>query len=172
MSNVIHFSNLDVIVTEDASAVQYTFKGDIDEYFDHRKIPLISKKQIIFHLADIRNINSVGIREWVGLVTKLEDYGLITYRHCSIAVVDQFNLVPASIGKGRIESVYAPYFCEEHGEFNMLIQIDGKPITKAPSFDCAQCGAPLEFDSLEDTYFMFAGDGLHDARQSLARKRQ
>jgi hypothetical protein len=69
-------------------------------------------------------------------------------------------MVPDSLGRGRVESFFAPYFCSTHGEVNRIItvaehltQLEGK---QAPEFKCEHCSVPLEFDALEESYFLFA----------------
>lgn len=164
MEKTIKFSNLEVKIVEGNEDVTYTFAGDVDENFLHDQIPRITKDVIIFQLADVRNFNSCGIREWIYFIKDMSTCGQMTFKACSVAVIDQINLVPDSIGTGQIESLYAPYYCECQGEVNRLIDVRGSYdlLSKklAPELDCDKCGKPLEFDALEESYFLFANGAL------------
>lgn len=164
MSQTINFSNLTVQISEEPNRVSYSFKGEVDENFRQLDIPRIQKPEIILELEGVENFNSCGIREWIFFIRDLSEMGPIVFRNCSVAVVDQINLVPDSIGNGHIESIFAPYYCESHGEVNRLIEvaqhIDELAKHHAPDFNCDQCGGALQFDALEESYFMFVGGAL------------
>jgi hypothetical protein len=164
MEKTIKFSNLEVKIVEAANEVTYTFSGDVDENFLQNQVPRIKRENIIFELADIRNFNSCGIREWIYFIKELSDFGQMSFRACSVAVIDQINLIPDSIGTGQIESLYAPYYCECQGEVSRLIDVrESHALLSrklAPELDCDNCGKPLEFDALEESYFLFANGAL------------
>lgn len=163
------FANLTIdIHPTDNNEVTLSLAGDIDEGFDYRRIidqaRLRQFKRVVFHLQNVRNFNSIGLRSWVALIRELSPSGQLVFSECSVAVVDQFNMVPGSFGSATIASVYAPYFCEDHGEVNRLLTIDDQVRRgEAPELLCAKCQMPLEFDSLEETYFVFAKEGQQNA---------
>jgi hypothetical protein len=164
MSQTVNFSNLVIEIEEKANQVTYNFKGDVDENFRHDEVPLVKKDTIIFKLANINNFNSCGIREWIYLVRKISEMGSLIFKECSVTMVDQINMVPDSLGSGHIESFYAPYYCDCGGEVNRLIKVDEAQSYLAnkiaPELTCENCGNPLEFDALEESYFLFAGNTL------------
>ena len=158
MSIQIDFSNLKIQITESEQSVVYLFNGDVDENFRHQEVPRIEKPSIIFELSSIRNFNSCGIREWIYFVRDMGKLGNLIFKECSVTVIDQVNMVPDSLGGGAIESFFAPYYCETHGEVNRLISVAEHltNLTKSisPQFNC-DCGKALEFDALEESYFLF-----------------
>ncbi len=167
MSKIIQFNNLSITITESRDEVIYKFDGDVDEHFRQADVPRIAKESIVFELGDIRNFNSIGIREWIYLVRDFGDLGDLVFRQCSVTVIDQINMVPDSLGNGRIESFYAPYYCDSpkcKREVNYLIDVEQFQVLLqgkvAPEFDCDRCHTTLEFDALEESYFLFFNNPL------------
>lgn len=167
MSKVISFVNLEIEIVESDEAVVYRFAGDVNENFRQQDVPRIKKSQIIFELEGIENFNSCGIREWIYLVRDICKLGAVVFRHCSVTVVDQINMVPDSLGTGIIESFYAPYYCSDHGEISRLINVEKAAVElsnrNAPPFKCEKCDKELEFDALEESYFLFVDADLKSA---------
>lgn len=167
MTRTIQFNVLRITITETANAVIYEFSGDVDEHFRHSEVPKIKKPHIIFELSHIRNFNSVGIREWIYLIRDFDGVGRLTFKNCSVSMIDQINMVPDSLGNAQIESFYAPYFCDSDScqkEVNHLIEVtrwqqflNNKV---APQFRCETCNEPLQFDALEESYFLFANSSV------------
>jgi len=162
MSDSIQFGNLNIKITKSDKEVVFLFTGDVDENFKQEDVPRIESETIIFELAGIDNFNSCGIREWIYLVKDFSNLGKLIFRNCSVTMIDQINMVPDSIGNAVIESFYAPYFCESEsccGEINRLIGVnDHKESLKersAPEFKCDSCEKQLDFDALEESYFLF-----------------
>jgi hypothetical protein len=164
MAKVVNFPNLKIAISENEREVIYTFQGHVDENFRQEDVPRIKRPSIIFHLADVHNVNSCGIREWVYLVRDISKLSKLIFRECSVNMIDQINMVPDSLGTATIESFFAPYFCECGGGVNRLIMVKeaGELLAAktAPHFDCERCGKPLEFDALEESYFLFADNVL------------
>lgn len=160
MSDNIEFGNLSIEIKQTGDEVVYRFVGDVDEHFRQKDVPRIKKGKITFILEEINNFNSCGIREWIYLIRDVGELGALEFRKCSVTMIDQINMVPDSLGKGQVESFFAPYFCESHGEVNRLIsvhehvgELQGK---QAPEFRCDKCNEALQFDALEESYFLFA----------------
>ena len=155
---VMNFANLKLDIRTEADKVHYTLVGDIDENFRNKEVPRIPKPEICIHLKDVGHFNSCGIREWILFITDLKKCGKLTFYECSVASIDQINMVPNSLGGGDVVSFYAPYYCPCGQEHTKLIQVKDHEATmrrfEAPSFTCS-CGKPLEFDALEESYFQF-----------------
>jgi hypothetical protein len=163
MSETIKFGNLTITIKLTPQEALYTFVGDVDEHFRQREVPRIKRPTIRFVLGEINNFNSCGIREWIYLVRDLGECGDLRFQDCSVTMIDQINMVPDSLGRGTVESFFAPYYCQSDscsGEVNRLIQVDHSKneLTnkQAPLLNCESCGKPLEFDALEESYFLFA----------------
>lgn len=164
MSDKIEFGKLSIEIKQTATEVVYRFVGDVDEQFRQRDVPRIKKANITFVLEEINNFNSCGIREWIYLIRDIEGLGKLKFTMCSVTMIDQINMVPDSLGKGRVESFFAPYYCDCGGEVNRLIivedNIEQLQAKQAPVFACDKCSKPLEFDALEESYFLFAEGAL------------
>ena len=167
MLKAVEFDKLSIDITETSEEVIYRFVGDVDESFRQKDVPRIKKKKITFVLEQINNFNSCGIREWIYLVRDISDIGSLRFVQCSVTMIDQINMVPDSLGKGAVESFYAPYYCECGGEVSRLIHVADSQLDlqmrQAPAFKCESCGRNLEFDALEESYFLFTGSEMQRA---------
>ncbi len=167
MANVIDFGKLKITIEESASEVIYRFHGEVDEHFRQKDVPRVKKPLIRFHLEHVVTFNSCGIREWIFLVKDIGELGTLQFEHCSVSMIDQINMVPDSLGKGDIVSFYAPYFCSCGGEVNRLVDVSNNfeslQNKQAPEFKCETCGKSLQFDALEDSYFLFTEQKLPQA---------
>lgn len=166
-TDTINFGALKITIAKAVDTVTYTFDGDVDENFRHKEVPRIGAKKINFVLEQVNNFNSVGIREWVYLVRDLSALGSLCFKRCSVTMIDQINMVPDSLGNGIVESFYAPYACDEHGETSRLLvtQDHANEIFSniAPEMHCDKCKEKLVFDALEDAYFMFVSGNISKA---------
>lgn len=152
-------TTLTIDISERDSEVEYVFKGDVDEHFRQKDVPRVKRPTIILSLEDVSNFNSCGIREWIYLIRDIGELGKLKFRRCSVAMIESINLVPDTLGKGSIESFFGPYYCSCGGETVRLIDMNTHKESivqrKAPAFNCEKCGKPLEFDAIEDSYFLF-----------------
>lgn len=167
MSDTIEFGNLAIEITQTTNEVIYRFVGDVDEHFRQKDVPRLKKANITFILEEVNNFNSCGIREWIYLIRDIGELGKLRFTRCSVTMIDQINMVPDSLGKGQVESFFAPYYCQCGGEVSRLIvvsqnlaQLQSK---HAPEFKCEKCNETLEFDALEESYFLFAEGALPKA---------
>jgi len=69
-------------------------------------------------------------------------------------------MIPNFVGKGKAVSILAPYFCGEcDEEHEILLDIEkdfpDKKAKTAPAQKCPKCQSALEFDDIEDKYFLF-----------------
>jgi len=159
MSETIEFGNLSIRIEQTDSEVTYSFIGEVDEHFRQNDVPRIKKETINFVLEEINNFNSCGIREWIYLIRDIGALGNLIFKKCSVTMIDQINMVPDSLGSGLVESFFAPYYSENNGEVNKLIVVEenlGLLLNKqAPKFKDDSTGEELEFDALEESYFLF-----------------
>ena len=153
----ILFDRLSIEIYIDNEQAKYVFKGDVDETLDVKKVPVMAGKRIIFDLGNIYSVNSCGVREWVFLMREFSQGIEFRLEKCSVSIVDQFNIVPQTMGTAEVTSFYAPYYCPNCDEevTTLLKTKDHWAILSkkaAPDFKHS-CGAMLEFDALEDCYF-------------------
>ena len=150
-------------IKERGELTSVEFFGEIDENVDFAELRRQLKGSVVFHLAEIRRINSCGVREWVNFVRDLPNVTDLAFTHCSSAIVTQLNMIYNFRGPAKIRSFYAPYVCENCGnEEDSLLEVetvfeDGK-IKGVPDFDCPECHQPLEFDDLPERYLSFLSE--------------
>jgi hypothetical protein len=159
MTQNISLGSLKISISETPGRVTYNIAGNVDDSFKHGDVPRVKAENIVLELEGITAFNSCGVREWVFLIKDLGNVGKLTFTKCSIPMVDQFNMVPESIGTGTVESFFAPYVCEDHGDAEILLDAskDKNHIEShnVPERPCAKCQKPLIFDAMADSYFLF-----------------
>jgi DNA-directed RNA polymerase subunit RPC12/RpoP len=136
------------------------FLGEIDENAEFAELRRRLRGSVIFHMADVRRINSCGVREWVNFVRDLPGVSDLTFTHCSPAIVTQLNMIYNFRGSGRVRSFFAPYVCESCGhEEEKLLDVQSQfptgSVHSVPDYKCEQCGAQMEFDDLPERYLSF-----------------
>ena len=136
------------------------FTGDIDETRDFSELGRRLEGTVMFHLSEIRRINSSGVREWVDFVASLNKVNELIFSHCSPSVVSQINMIYNFAANADVRSFYAPYFCdsctkEESKLIDVRNQYPDGISHEPPEFPCEDCGGILEFDEIPDRYLAF-----------------
>lgn len=136
------------------------FSGEIDENADFTELRRRLAGSVVFHLADVRRINSCGVREWVNFVRDIPNVTDLTFTHCSPAIVTQLNMIYNFRGKAKVRSFYAPYLCEscqreEEKLLDVQSQFPNGELDELPEFSCSNCSEPMEFDDLPERYLSF-----------------
>jgi len=159
------FENLTVNIEQQDDVATYSFVGEMTERFEFKNMQMTSCPKIVFDMSQVRSFNSCGIREWVFFMKEFENVDSLTFEKCSISTIDQFNMVPATLGIGIVESFYAPYYCEgEDKPLEKLIHITASANDlsqgQAPVLKCDSCDMELIFDAIEESYFVFITGAL------------
>ncbi len=136
------------------------FYGEIDENADFAELRRRLRGPVTFHLAEVRRINSCGVREWVNFVRDLPQVTELTFSHCSPAIVTQLNMIYNFRGAASVRSFFAPYICENcNREEEKLLDVEtyfpNRQIDRVPDFSCEKCGQAMEFDDLPERYLSF-----------------
>lgn len=136
------------------------FSGEIDENADFAELRRRLEGSVVFHLADVRRINSCGVREWVNFVRDMPNVADLTFTHCSPAIVTQLNMIYNFRGHAKVRSFYAPYLCEncqreEEKLLDVQSQFPDGNLGALPEFKCANCSQAMEFDDLPERYLSF-----------------
>lgn len=149
-------------VVERRKGLLVMLRGDIIEKTDFDGLlSQLSSLDLTFDMAGVRYLNSTGIRRWVEFLERIDTEAKYHFVRCSVAFVTQLGLVSRAVGRGKVVSFMAPYYCEMCDRENQqLLQTkslpaDGGGIPTPPDFDCPQCGGPLEFDELPERFFAF-----------------
>lgn len=133
-------------------------KGEITETANFEALLAVMDGSIEIDLSGITRINSTGVREWIHFARKAgEVVDHLTFTRCSIAIVQQLNMIANFAGSGTVTTVMAPFFCPAcDTDSNELIDVTKGPVdVDNLKVDCPSCGADMEFDDLPDEYFSF-----------------
>lgn len=143
------------------------FEGVLNEFADLDPLKTITG-HLIMDLAGLCRTNSMGLRLMLKVIVGWANRSF-TYRNCPPEFIEQINMIPAMLGQkrtGKVESILAPYYCEEDDEEVYLPRdikvfadfINGGPCPPEP---CPQCGGDMEIESrdffLFETYYRSAG---------------
>ncbi|MCC6812068.1 MAG: hypothetical protein IT381_31895 [Deltaproteobacteria bacterium] len=132
--------------------------GDITE--DSEFNAILSEKPLLLtlDLAGIKRINSTGVREWINFMTALrKDGARINFERCSVAIVQQLNMIANFADRAEVHSVFAPYICPScDTEEAKLVDFKANPTPdlEAP-VACPNCKETMEFDDLPESYLAF-----------------
>ena len=134
-------------------------EGTISESTDFRSLAEISSDMISLDLAQVEQINSCGVREWINFVNVLRESGKkLEFHRCSPAIVRQLNMISNFKGGGKVQSILAPYYCD-HCDHELTVVVDVADIASPPeiaeTIPCPECGEEMEFDDLPDSYLEF-----------------
>jgi hypothetical protein len=120
--------------------------------------PLLTDTRILFDASGIRRISSPGVAEWIQFLEAL-DKRTIAYEieRCSLAFVQQLNMISIFRGRGVVRSFHAPYFCPACDKSLVkLIAVDEdseRNLATCPP--CPLCAQPTEFDDERSSFLAF-----------------
>jgi anti-anti-sigma regulatory factor len=145
-------------LSEMNGAVRAVLTGAITEASAFAPLLAELKGRVVLDLEGIDHVNSFGVREWIRFMTALrEQTSEIVLERCSVPVVQQFHMVPNFLGRARVRSVFAPYFCSAcNNEHSVLVPLEpGVPVRMPAPPLCPNCNGPLEFDDIAEQFFSF-----------------
>ena len=88
-------------------------RGKLNEMFDGQALlDLIAGQKAVLHMAGIRHISSVGIREFERFLERL---GPTTLVEVSSSVASHLVLLPTLSARLHVESVQLPFICNSCG---------------------------------------------------------
>lgn len=150
-----------------------------------RSTKKLTGRTLVLDLAEVKRINSCGVRDWVNWLGDLHAKGkTVILTRCSPCIVTQLNLVNNFVGSAMVRSFFAPYYCAQCDlEVLCLLQVEdfaGQTTPRAPKpgdprSPNVQCprrtpNCQLEFDDIEEAYFAFLPrDGGITVDPALAR---
>jgi len=150
---------LTVVRNDEDRKTQLTFKGIIDEESNFSETFSGLKPQVLIDLAGVKLINSLGVRAWIQNISQIPEDSELLFERCSIRIVEQINIVAGFLGRGKLLSFYAPYYCSKcRSPHDVLLKVEDVP-ESAPMHampqQCPTCGTQMEFDDIEEEYFSF-----------------
>jgi ABC-type transporter Mla MlaB component len=134
--------------------------GTIDEDFDITTILHLVQnsdppaKTVCFDLSRVSRINSVGVREWITLMSKLLSLVSCEFVHVNEIFMEQSSMIPTILGDAtsKLLSFDVPYYCEAKCKTRSMVTLEPKDIThsggmqEAPPQSCSKCGETLTLD--------------------------
>jgi hypothetical protein len=152
-------SSLQVNVEQDGQVKFITLIGVINEDSTVAKIDPGQCSAVVINTAQVSRINSVGVRDWVNWIEPLSERVPVYLTECSPAVVFHANFVTNFLGRARVVSLYAPYYCTSCDHEASLL-VDAQEVMKSATFttpecSCEVCGGKMAFDDLDESYFGF-----------------
>lgn len=139
--------------------IKVSIGGAIDEDTDFSKTDISAAQDIELHLANIKSINSCGIRDWMKWISTAPG-AVFTFTECPKVIVDQINMVQGFLpATGKVQSFYVPYYSEESEQeknvlFNFGKEFTDQGLVGAPEVKDST-GAEMEMDVVESKYFKF-----------------
>lgn len=147
------------ITRQDESDIpSFSIAGEINEeknILDPLLVP--GMRELRVSCKGVRRINSIGVKSWIQFFTGLRSQGVrLRFTECSSAVIQQANLFPNFLIDGEIESLYAPFLCEDCGKESDLLFTLAE--LQAKSFEiseqnCGLCNGKAVFDDMPEDYF-------------------
>lgn len=136
------------------SLTEYVLAGILDE---NAQLDPIRAAQgaIAIHFRGVTRTNSCGVRDWIQALSQAKVTS-IAYRECPMPIVKQLNAVPAFVVSARVESFYAPYFCEPCDQDQLCLLTLEESAGGAPARRCPKCQQPMKFDAIPAQYLAFA----------------
>jgi hypothetical protein len=137
---------------DDATVV--VFIGTLDESTDLAPLAALAG-DVTFDLAGVNRINSEGIRRWIIFMQGVEGIERLRLVRCSVAVVEQLNMIRGVEGKAEVVSFYAPYVSTTGEEELRLLHVRqiqdplNPPVFEGPD------GDELVLDDLPERYLYF-----------------
>ncbi len=135
------------------------FSGSIEETADFDQLIGAVPEEIHVYSRDVSRINSMGVKAWIKYFQSLKQTGkILRFFECSFAVLQQANQISNFVCGGAIESLYAPFTCEDcNKEFAALFTVEHllKIGLEVPDQKCPHCSGKAIFDDIPKEYFVF-----------------
>lgn len=134
-----------------------TLNSGLNERSSLRGLAPLLKGQVVFDLRHLLTITSVGLSLWVKFLGEIPDGVSYRFEHCSVAFCTQAGYLPEVLGRGKITSCFAPYFCrsceyKEEREIDVQALVSSSSL-EPPPMTCPSCSGELIFDDLPEEYF-------------------
>src|SRR5579883_1127789 len=121
-------------IDERDDAIEVALGGDLDEHADFAELRARLRGRVVLVLAEVRRINSCGVREWVNFLRELPPaVSSVELVACSPAVVNQLSTISNFRGGASVRSLLAPYVCERCDvEETRLVELAPRAADRGP----------------------------------------
>ena len=150
-------NNLTVQIKSDGDCALASLVGEITEDSDFRPVLTTTGKQLVLNLEGVQRINSTGVREWINFINALgKNNRDVTLERCSVAIVQQLNMIANFRGQAKVTSLFAPYFCAACDTDRTRLLDLSQPLPDLnETLPCSVCKEPMELDDLPESYLAF-----------------
>ncbi len=108
---------------------------------------------------DIQRLNSMGIKSWLKYFQGLKAKGCaIRFQECSIAIIEQLNLISNFLIGAPVDSIFVPFVCTKcFLEHSVLFDVEDLKShqLQVPEILCTRCQSKACFDDIAEDYFSF-----------------
>lgn len=152
-------AKFDVKMNKEGEKLNVVMGGSIDEDADFTQLSLGGVAKIEIQMANLKSINSCGIREWIKWMSTAPTANIV-FSECPKVIVDQINMVDGFLPtNAKVQSFFVPYYNDDSGsEKNVLFRL-GTEFTEnsvnPPTNVQDDEGNPMEMDVIESKYFKF-----------------
>jgi eukaryotic-like serine/threonine-protein kinase len=152
-------NRVQLAVDSSGPATVVTIGGEIDESAVFARDPGLHGR-VTVDLQGVTRLNSCGVRHWLDFIGSLQGAEELVLRRCAVPFVTQLNTVVGLHGGARVESIMAPFACQDCGaesvrEIVLTDETVEDPESAVVGGTCAECGGVIEFDELPERYFAF-----------------
>ena len=133
--------------------------GTIEENINFKNLLGDVSGSLIVNTKEVFRINSDGVRAWIQYFQSLQSKGVkITYEDCSVAIVEQINMVANFRCGGTVQSIIVPHLClkcSTHTDDSYTVDQLKSLDFKVSPLKCPKCGGWAELDEIPEEYFSF-----------------
>ncbi len=153
--------NLSVATEERNGDLHLRLTGHIDESSELEQFAEGTRRSCVFHLGNIKFINSVGVRRWLLMMRRFEEQDVsVRICECPLVIIHQMNSIDGFACGADVESFFAPYECDNCGfDGELLLRVqdhrDSLCRLEAPTLECPDCGSAVAMSAPEDRYLSF-----------------
>ncbi len=171
---------LSIETAADGDVVWIKLDGPVNENSRlTERAPDVSNHAVIIDLGEVTRFNSLGTREWIRWLTRLEKQGnRLYFERCAPSAVAQLGSVHNFTGdKGLVLSFLAPYFCPNcNAERFEMVLVESLTTAAPPAALCNACGEPLDYDGVVEFDFRWVNNHMgrpieQSVRDSFTRMR-
>ncbi|MEZ4364353.1 MAG: response regulator [Kofleriaceae bacterium] len=144
-------------ILQDGGRTRVVLRGRFTEASRFDGLLPLMVGRIVFDLAQVVYMNSLGIRAWCEFLRAAPIQGY-EFHACSVAFVVEASAHADVTARGTVTSFFAPYHCtscprqeERLLQSAAVLAADMVP----PTYTCSDCRGTLKFDDLPDRYFAF-----------------
>jgi len=150
---------LNVVKEQKGNVLMVRMTGSIEESVDFDKLIGPSPQELHINCKGVPRINSVGVKAWIQFFKSVSSKGTkLRFLECSVAIVEQINLISNFTCGGVVESIFVPFSCGNcKSELVGLFKTEAlqKVNFAIPDLKCSKCGGSASFDDIPEEYFSF-----------------